>query len=193
MNRTHCLSLLLLLVTGAACAGRPAPPAEGEVAELIARDLPGARIQVLGVEAEAEAERVRVPATLDGSDVTLVLRIGEDAAWHVSEIEQAGVTLSLETIRRTAETMNRMKTLADALAAYRAAQSSYPMLDDQLGLQALVPEHYPADAPLADAWGEPFRYRYQDDDYTLTSSGPDRRPGTRDDVILVTGRFVGEG
>jgi hypothetical protein len=86
--------------------------------------------------------------------------------------------------------MEVMRGLSDALEAFHEARGDFPMLDDLTGLGELVPEFYPADGPMQDAWGNTLRYRHQGEDYTLTSSGPDGDPGSRDDILLLTGTFV---
>ncbi len=38
---------------------------------------------------------------------------------------------------------------------------------------------------LVDRWGEPYNYFRQGSGYVITSMGPDRRPGSKDDIILL--------
>ena len=38
---------------------------------------------------------------------------------------------------------------------------------------------------LVDMWGEPYNYFRKGSGFALVSMGPDRKPGTRDDIILL--------
>ena len=86
--------------------------------------------------------------------------------------------------------MRVMRALSDALENFRTDRGAFPALDDLVGLRDLVPDFYPEDGGMEDACGEAFRYRPQGEDYTITSTGPDRDAGSQDDIILITGTFV---
>lgn len=39
------------------------------------------------------------------------------------------------------------------------------------------------DDGLVDRWGEPYNYHREGSGFVITSRGPDRKPGTKDDII----------
>lgn len=157
--------------------------------ERLVRDIyPQAEIRVREVQRE-DTDVLRAPAEFNGADVIFVFVAGE-GAWTIAHIEQGGNSYTVEELDAIASAMAIMRDVSNALEAYHEATGSYPLLDDQVGLRELVPEYYPADGALVDAWGEPLRYRLQGDDYIVTSTGPDLAVATTDDIILITGNFV---
>ena len=58
--------------------------------------------------------------------------------------------------------------------------------------QELIAESYPPDRTdslrsnqMVDIWGEPYNYFRQGSGFVVTSMGPDKKPGTTDDIILL--------
>jgi hypothetical protein len=141
-------------------------------------------------EVSRTEQTLRIPAEFGEADVIFLMQAGEEE-WEITGVEQGGSTYTVEQLGEIASTMDVMRALSDGLEACLAATGSYPLLDDLVGLRELVPEHYPEGGSMEDAWGSAFRYRLQGDDYTVTSTGPDREAGSRDDIILITGSFVG--
>lgn len=181
-------STIALLVLIAACGpGELATPTGTEAEAIVRGVFPDATVRVREVTREENA--LRVPAEFNGADVIFVMSAGPEA-WQVASVEQGGNSYTVEQLGEIVQTMEIMRGLSDALETFHAARGDYPMLDDLTGLGELVPEFYGADAPMQDAWGNALRYRHQGEDYTLTSSGPDGDPGSRDDVLLITGTFV---
>ena len=82
----------------------------------------------------------------------------------------------------------KLYRLKVALWNYMAGEGELPD-----SLDALAPRYLDADGhrrslylekeDLLDAWGEPFRYEHSGEDFVIWSSGPDRKPGTEDDVF----------
>jgi general secretion pathway protein G len=107
----------------------------------------------------------------------------------------AGERAATEALRsldrgKVTGTRGNMEAIARALQAYALDHSGYPV-DGTFGeaVERLVPAHLRA--PIhTDAWGHPFTYRSDGGSFTLASPGPDGRPGTDDDVVMVDGRFV---
>lgn len=160
-----------------------------QVERIILDTFEGSEVSVR--EVVRTQESLRAAAELNGSDVTVVLGT-RDRSWQVARIEQGGNAYTVGQLQEISATMVIMGELSDALENYREANGEFPLLDDQVGLLELVPdyfEHTPG-MPLLDVWQSPFRYRFQGEDYTITSEGPDRSIGTPDDVILITGSFV---
>lgn len=107
----------------------------------------------------------------------------------------AGERAATEALRslelgKVTGTRGSMEAIARALQAYALDHSGYPVdgtFDE--AVQRLFPAHLRA--PIrADAWGHPFTYRSDGASFTLASPGPDERPGTDDDIVMIDGRFV---
>lgn len=175
-------------VLAAACGASELPtPSASQVERLVRDAYPQADIRVREIQRVESA--LRAPAEFNGADVVFVFTPGEDA-WSIEHIEQGGNSYTVEQLAAIAGAMATMRDISNALEAYREANGSYPLLDDQVGLRELAPDFYPADGSLEDTWGAPLRYRLQGEDYIVTSTGPDTDVGTTDDIILITGKFV---
>ena len=182
------LPCVLLAVSLACGPAELAAPTSEVVQELVLTTFPDAsdEVNVRVVEHEPGATAARAEAEFRGADV-VVLLLAVDGDWEVSGVELGEHLYSVPELRAIGETLATIQTVSNALETYRRAHDRYPLLDDQVGLSELVPDFYPADASLADGWGNPLRYRLQGDEYALTSSGPDGNPANPDDIILVTG------
>ena len=165
-----------------------ATPSAAQAERLVSATFPEATIRVR--EVTRSEQTLRIPAEFNEADVIFLMEAGEED-WVMTGVEQGGNNYTVDQLRDIAATMVVMRSLSDALERYRADTGSFPVLDDLVGLRELVPDYYPAQGEMEDAWGSAFRYRVQgDDDYTVTSTGPDGVTGSRDDIILITGSFV---
>ena len=79
-----------------------------------------------------------------------------------------------------------MRSLALTAEAYRIDHGVYPPARDIAALAAAVEPVYIKTAPLADAWGTPFRFFTirNGSAFFLMSAGPDRAMGTADDIVV---------
>ena len=186
---TFAVALLAAAVTGCG-PGELATPSAPAAERLIAAAFPDASIRVR--EVSRVEQTLRIPAEFNEADVIFVLQAGE-GDWEIGGIEQGGNTYTVAQLGEIGSTMRVMRALSDALENFRADRGEFPALDDLVGLRELIPDFYPEDGMMEDAWGEAFRYRPQGEDYTITSTGPDREAGSQDDVILITGTFVSGG
>jgi len=178
----------LALAVGACGPSELATPSATQAERLISAAFPQANIRVR--EVVRTEQSLRIPAEFGEADVIFLMNAGEED-WDIAGVEQGGNTYTVEQLGEIAGTMEVMRSLSDGLEAYLAEVGTYPQLDDLVGLRELVPAYYPEDGSMEDAWGSVFRYRLQGDDYTVTSTGPDGEVGSRDDIILITGSFVG--
>ncbi len=185
---TLMLVVVLLAAAGAGCGPSELTTPSAPAAErLIAAAFPDASIRVR--EVTRVEQTLRIPAEFNEADVIFVMDAGEED-WDISGIEQGGNTYTVEQLAEIGSTMRVMRALSDGLESFRLERGEFPALDDLVGLRELVPDFYPEDGSMQDAWGEAFRYRPQGEDYTITSTGPDREAGSPDDIILITGTFV---
>jgi hypothetical protein len=80
-------------------------------------------------------------------------------------------------------TRAQLRSIQTALATYILDHDDCP---DMLG--ALYSRNYLSRAALTDSWGEAIDYqclvRYRGRGIRLSSAGPDRQPGTADDIWL---------
>lgn len=87
---------------------------------------------------------------------------------------------------RTRTTKISMKTIQTSIKDYQLNHAGTP----PTGLQQLVVEKYLEDSALKDGWDQPFYYSVsatsQDQPYQLISNGPDKQPGTEDDISIWT-------
>lgn len=192
MFRTQSVAALSLVLGVAAAAVGCGPselttPSAAQVERLITEAFPDMSVRVR--EVNRSEQTLTVPAEFNEADVVFRLEAGE-SEWQIAGVEQAGNTYTVDELRDIATTMTTMRALSDGLEAFRVDSGAFPLLDDLVGLGELVPDYYPADGSMTDAWGEAFRYRPQGEDYTITSTGLDRQAGTPDDIILITGTFV---
>lgn len=178
--------LLTLTAFGCAPAELGTPTAD-EIEALLDLAFPRAAGLVQVRDVERIEDRVRARAEYAGSDVTVLMVAGE-SAWTVDGAEMGGAVYTTDQLHSIGDTLALLQEVSDALAVFRAQTGAYPSLEDLVGLRELVPDYYsPPEAGFNDGWGNGLRYRMREDEYTLTSDGPDGRGGTIDDLFLITG------
>jgi len=120
--------------------------------------------------------------TKDNGDWRIAeIRLG-DRQWESFDlIEEA---IAREKIRRTTILL---KQLANALTAYRRERGGFAETEDIAQLLDFLSPIYINRPPRFDLWGQEFRYRGTATSYRLISSGPDRKSGTKDDLVIENG------
>lgn len=106
------------------------------------------------------------------------IRLGDQ---HWESVELVTEAIRREKIRRTEE---RLQNVIKALAAYKEDRGSYVVAEnfDQL-LEQLAPRYLSMPVRF-DLWEQPLLYRGTANEYRLSSSGPDLKAGTGDDLIM---------
>ena len=134
-----------------------------------------------GVVVEAQIETAfRLTKGKDGWRVTEA-RLGA-GQWESFElIEEA---LRREKIRRTGELL---KQIADGIGAYRKERGQFMETNKISELLDFLSPRYLKAPRRFDLWGEELEYRGSADSYRLISYGPDRKSGTKDDLIVENG------
>ncbi|MCB9838620.1 MAG: type II secretion system protein GspG [Phycisphaeraceae bacterium] len=83
-------------------------------------------------------------------------------------------------------TITKMRTLQNELQSYSFRHGSFPTTEE--GLTVLVNNAGVQDTMLVDQWGVPFGYYAPTNNpaqpYDLLSNGPDKEPGTEDDIDI---------
>jgi len=116
--------------------------------------------------------------------MVVILIIGILAALIVPKL--IGQTDKAKIAKATAD----VKTLSDALEHFRIDTGRYPTDAEQFGPLLEAPSDVTGwngpytSTPPADPWGDPYTYHFIDDKTTpeVSSDGPDRSPGTADDI-----------
>jgi len=102
--------------------------------------------------------------------------------WESFElIEEA---LRREKIRRTND---RLKQIADGIGAYKNERGNFVEANEISKLLDFLSPRYLKTPQRFDLWGEEFEYHGSADGYRLISCGPDRKLGTKDDLIVENG------
>jgi Type II secretion system (T2SS), protein G len=120
--------------------------------------------------------------TRDNGDWRIAeIRLG-DRQWESFElIEEA---IAREKIRRTTLLLEQ---LAKALTAYQNKRGRFAETEDFAQLLDFLSPIYINRPPRFDLWGKEFTYRGTATNYRLISSGPDRKSGTKDDLVIENG------
>lgn len=125
--------------------------------------------------------------------VTATFHLSKDARgrWVVSEVvfgdEAVGQLDSLRQnadARKAALARTELKTLRDALEAFRAERGFYVVAKDSVVLLDHLNPRYLKHVIRIDPWHNPYRYEGTEASYKLASDGPDGKPNTADDVTL---------
>ncbi|HEU4479823.1 MAG TPA: type II secretion system protein GspG [Pyrinomonadaceae bacterium] len=77
-----------------------------------------------------------------------------------------------------------LTTIAQALERFRSERGSYLISDKQAAAIDHLSPRYLARVIRVDPWKQPYAYQGQRDRFTLSSSGPDRKEATADDIIV---------
>ncbi|MGE0131834.1 MAG: hypothetical protein AB7U82_27435 [Blastocatellales bacterium] len=137
-----------------------------------------------GVVVEAQIETAfRLEKGKDGWRIAEA-RLGS-GQWESFElIEEA---MRREKIRRTSA---MLKHLADGIGAYKNERGQFVESDKISELLDFISPRYLKVPQRFDLWGEEFEYRGSSDSYRLLSSGPDRKSGTKDDLVIENGAVI---
>jgi hypothetical protein len=111
------------------------------------------------------------------------VRLG-DRQWESFELIEEAVRR--EKIRRT----NAMlKVLAEGIDSYRSDHAQFAITKKIDELLDFLSPRYLKTPHRFDLWGEEFEYRGSATAYRLISSGPDRKSGNEDDLVVENGKL----
>lgn len=133
---------------------------------------------MIGSEAVVEAQ---VPLTVrmtenGGSWRVADIRLGENRWENVDTLRRA--VDELKGRQATAE----LRTLADAVEAYRRERGFYPDVDTSAALVDHICPRFLAPVIRVDPWHKPYLYRLDGAGFRVGSCGPDGLEGTGDDL-----------
>lgn len=75
-----------------------------------------------------------------------------------------------------------LQRMVDALERYRRDRGTYVVSDSQAVVIDHLSPKYLLEVIRLDPWNQPYKYEGQRDRFSLSSSGPDGKPGTTDDI-----------
>ncbi len=190
MQRTTLVLAAATVVSFAAvgCGGGPTFTPE-QVSALILAQFPDSDLQVRTVSIDEEGRGVAF-ARFNDEPWTFYFQPLDDN-WALDAVETGGSFYYLKDLEQISTTIELMADAASALGRYKAANGAYPEGEGAGALSALVPDFTDAEASFTDAWDGALSYESDGDDYTMISNGADKTAGTRDDIILHDGEFVG--
>ncbi len=180
----------LALVVSLAAVGCGGPTFEpDEATALIQARFPEAEIELRTAQIDEDGQGVAL-ARFNDQVVSFYFQ-PSDAGWALNALDFEGSLYYIRDLEQIQATMLSMVELASALEHYKAINGDYPVGDTSAGLQVLVPGFVPEETAFADGWQQDFDYESDGDSYTLRSLGADKTSGSRDDINLNDGEFVG--
>jgi hypothetical protein len=134
-----------------------------------------------GVIVEAQIETAfRITKGKDGWRIAEA-RLGA-GQWESFElIEEA---LRREKVRRTNDLLRQ---IADGLGAYKSDRGQFVESDRIAVLLDFLSPRYVKFPQRVDLWGKELEYQGSATNYRLISYGPDRKSGTKDDLVIENG------
>ena len=117
--------------------------------------------------------------------------MNESGGWKVTELRTGNRDwLKVEPLLAALNQAKRetahaeLITIAQALERFRSERGSYLISDNQAAAIDHLSPRYLARVIRVDPWKQPYTYQGQRDRFTLSSSGPDRKEATADDIIV---------
>lgn len=182
----------LLMVSGllsSGCAGRRMRRTE---ARAVILKIPGMNLPKKNVSVEGITQLGSRHAVAEATIKTAFKLEKSGEEWRVSEIRLAPqhwvpigrLVLDLQQAQAD-KTREDMNLVALGLERYRVAHGSYPSAENFSALMDLIFPRYISRLVGDDAWSNAFSYEPDDaKHYKITSSGPDGKLGTDDDMIV---------
>jgi hypothetical protein len=162
---------------------------------------------LLGVEIPSDAIRIQevnpmpIPmASQPSASVVAWLRVdarlmSDKSGWHVTELRTGNrdwVKLEpfLAALNQHKEKLahSELELIAGALEKFRRDRGFYVVSDKQSVAIDFLSPRYLGRVIRVDPWNQPYKYLGERDHFTLRSTGPDRKTGTPDDILLSESR-----
>ena len=194
MPRALVMTALALSFIGVAAFARElgAREAREKIAQALGFDKPD-NVHIknisrgMGNEAIVEAQfdaTFRFTADKEGKWQAVDVRAG-DRKWESIELIQTALRKE-KALRTGAE----LRTIANALEAYRRDKGSYVQAETGSALIDHLAPSYLSSIIRLDAWSRELNYKGSATSYRLSSLGPDGKPDTDDDIVFENGRLV---
>ena len=195
--------VLGVTTTGQEC-NAPDPPIRGTVIEPSAKRARCLLGSLLGIETPSDAVRIQEvapfaiplasqPSTTVMAWIQIETRLTNQgkSGWQVSEVRTGNrgwvnlesVLAGLNQVKRQTA-LAELATIAEALERFRSERGSYLVADKHsVAIDHLSPR-YLSRVIRVDPWQQPYTYQGLRDRFTLSSSGPDRKDATADDIVV---------
>lgn len=135
-----------------------------------------------GVVVEAQIETAVRFTEKNGEWRAAEIRLGDR---HWESVDLILEAVRREKIRRTEAMLSRV---AEGLEAYRRERGSYVVAESLDGLINALDQRFLDPRVRFDLWQQPLSYRGTAATFRLSSAGPDRQPGTSDDLVVTNGQ-----
>jgi len=112
----------------------------------------------------------------DGEWTLVSVRLSDDRWIDLARLEAVLAAIELE------ETTSNLRMLADGVEAWARENGALPEVSGADSLPDLLHPLFVPDLVREDAWGSAFLYETSGGAFRLRSPGPDRQPGTPDDI-----------
>ena len=186
MRSASCIAVLASAFWMSACGG---PVSSRAVREQLAT-LGGAGLSTDDVRVERIITQAGGQVVAEAT-VQMAVLMEEDpegewtiTAVRVGEDEWVDMDTFLRALdeRRIEDTTSNLRMLATGIEAYERANGTLPDVSEALPLPDLLHPLFVPDLVRQDAWGSDFIYEAADNRALIRSPGPDREPGTPDDI-----------
>jgi hypothetical protein len=160
---------------------------------------------LFGVEVPSDAIRIQEVAPLPiplasqpSATVIAWVRVearltNDQGGWHVAELRSGNHDwVKLEPLvaavndQKQKQARVELDLIATALEKFRQDRGFYVVSDKQAVTIDLLSPRYLARVIRLDPWHQPYKYLGERDHFTLRSSGPDGKPDTPDDILVVS-------
>jgi predicted transcriptional regulator len=155
-----------------------------------------------GANLDKDQVRIKdITPSLTGGDVIVEAQIEtafritrDNGDWRVSEIrlgdrQWESFDLVEEAVKRekVRRTTIMLKEFADGLTAYQRDRGKFVETEEIAELLDYLSPRYLPTPYRFDLWGKELKYRGKATSYRLVSAGPDRKAGTKDDLVIENG------
>jgi hypothetical protein len=190
MRSTLLTALIALLATLSSCSGGTLSTrtARQQIATLGNATLIPSEIEVARIDTQTESRAI-VETTMK---MTFALEKNSSGEWHIVSARLGDRQwIDIETLRaalkrqQIEETDEGLRLLAAGLEKYRLERGNLPELSDGPHISDVLHPVFMSLLVREDSWGGPIVYEPSaDGGFRLSSSGPDGRSGTGDDIVV---------
>ncbi|MBO0861864.1 MAG: type II secretion system protein GspG [Chloracidobacterium sp.] len=185
----------LPLIVGAFWLGAAADDISVRRARELIQNIAGAKLTPEQVRIKSISAGVGGGGTIVEAQIETAFRItkGKDG-WRIAEARiGAGQWESFELIEealrreKVRRTNDMLRNIADGLGAYKNDRGHFVEADRITELLDHLSPQYVKSPQRVDLWGKELEYQGSATSYRLISYGPDRKSGTKDDLIIENG------
>lgn len=183
-------AVLLLLAGVTGCGGRAVTR---KSAEKLLVNLPSGILDSQDIEVRSVSQ-ISSSTALVETTVRAAFRVQKvKGEWVVREVrvgngqwETIDNLLAALNLVKVDQTRQLLETIASSVGRYKEKNGRLPAFEDYAGLSDALYPDYLTEPNRLDAWRQPLRaFREGSDKIRYISAGPDEKPDSPDDIILV--------